>query len=235
MIPSSSLRQFRFMACMTAGLVLGYTPALLAKDPPPEVSQDGLHLTKSTKSRLVYTKPGVVWSQYSKLAVLDCFVDFDKNWQRDYNSDQRDLSRRVSEKDMNNIKTGLAAEFKKVFIKELQTHGNYPVVDTAGPEVLVVRPAIINLRVTAPDIMSAGITRTVVQSAGSMTLYVELWDSATNTILARAMDAQADQGYGTWGQQANRVTNVYAAQTIIEEWAVDLRKGLDAARGQPAD
>ncbi len=235
MIAGNSIRQFRFMACMTAGLVLGYTPALLAKDPPPEVSQDGLHLTTSTKSRLVYKKPGVTWSQYSKLSVLDCFVDFDKNWQRDYNSDQRDPSKRVSEKDMDKIKTGLAAEFKKVFTKELQKGGEYPLVDSAGPDVLVVRPAIVNLRVTAPDIMSAGISRTVVRSAGSMTLYVELWDSSTNTILARAMDAQADQGFGAWGQQANSVTNTAAAQTILEQWAVALHKGLDAARGKPTD
>jgi hypothetical protein len=37
---------------------------------------------------------------------------------------------------------------------------------------------------------------TVIRSAGSMTLYLELWDSMTNTILARVMDAQTDQGLG---------------------------------------
>jgi hypothetical protein len=228
-------RKFALIACIAAGLVLTHSPTLFAADPPPEVSEDGLHLQKSTKSTLVYLKPGATWNQYTKVALLECLVEFDKNWQRDYNSSQASLSTRVSESDMNRIKKDVAAEFKKVFTKELQANGGYPVVDTAGPDVLIVRPAIVNLRVTAPDLMTPGISRTVVRSAGSATIYVELWDSASNTILARAMDAQADPGIAGRGQGANRVTNTMAADDILEGWATRLRKYLDAARAKPAE
>ena len=74
------------------------------------------------------------------------------------------------------MKTGLAAEFKKVFTEELQDKGGYQVVETAGPDVLVLRPALVNVEVNAPDIMSAGVNATVVRSAGQMTLFLELWD-----------------------------------------------------------
>jgi hypothetical protein len=59
-------------------------------------------------------------------------------------------------------------------------------------------------------------------------LYLELWDSATNTLLARVMDAQADQE--AFAQQANSVTNTAAADDIITRWADSLVKHLDAAR-----
>jgi hypothetical protein len=75
---------------------------------------------------------------------------------------------------------------------------------------------------------------TVVDSAGSATLYLELWDSATNTILARAMDAQADPGFAGRGQAANRVTNTMAADRIFQGWATKLRKYLEAAEAKPA-
>ena len=92
----------------------------------------------------------------------------------------------------------------------------------------MLRPAIINLRVTAPDLMTPGINMTVVRSAGSATLYLELWDSMTNTILARVMDSQADQGMG--GSVANSVSNMQAADFILKGWADTLRAHLEAAR-----
>ncbi len=228
------VRRLAWVACIAAGLGLSCAPALSAADPPPQVSKDGLHLRKSTQSTLVYVKPGVDWSPYTKVALLECLVEFDKNWKRDYNANRVSISNRVSDADMERIKKDVAAEFRKVFAKELQANSGYPVVDSAGPDVLVLRPAILNLKVTAPDLMSPGIGGTVVSSAGSATLYLELWDSASNTILARALDAQADPGFAGRGQAANRVTNTMAAEQILKGWATRLRKYLDAARARPA-
>jgi hypothetical protein len=105
------------------------------------------------------------------------------------------------------------------------------VVDTAAPDVLILRPALINVDPAAPDLMTANMEHTVVRSAGAMTLYLELWDSTTNTILARVMDAEADQE--AFAQPANRVTNTAAADTILKNWADELRAHLDAVRGKP--
>jgi hypothetical protein len=227
-----SARKLAWAACAAAGLLQGYSQAVPA-DPPPQVSSDGLQLKRSTKTTVIYVKPGVNWGQYSKVALLDCLVEFDKNWQSNYNSDQISTTNRVTEADMQRIQKDVATEFRKVFTKELQANGGYPVVDTGGPEVLVLRPAIINLRVTAPDLMSPGIGGTVVDSAGSATVYIELWDSSTNTLLARAMDAEADQGFAGGGRGANRVTNTVAADNILKGWATRLRKYLEASRAAP--
>ncbi len=234
MTRSLPIHRFAWTVCVVAGLALGYSPALLAKDPPlPEVSPEGLQLQHNTKdARVVYLKPGATFSQYSRVAILDCFVDFEKNWQRNYNDDTAGLEGRVTTADMERIKAALAAEFKKVFTKELEKSGGYQVVDTAAPDVLVLRPALVNLVVNAPDLQTADMRTAVVASAGQMTLYLELWDSSTNTILARVMDAKADQGMGGMAQQANRATNTVAADDILREWAVKLRKHLDAVHGK---
>jgi hypothetical protein len=218
------------IVCLALSLGFAYCPPLLAADPPAEVSPDGLHLVKNTGTRLVYLRSGATFGKYKKVAILECLVEFDKNWQSNYNSNQIDPSTWVGGSDMTQIKTELAAEFKRVFTREMQANGAYPVVDSAAPDVLVLRPAIINLRVTAPDLMTPGISMTVIRSAGSMTLYLELWDSMTNTILARVMDAQADQGFG--GQVASSVTNTMAADFILKGWADTLRKYLEAARAK---
>ena len=192
-------------------------------------AKDGLQLQKHTKQRLVYLKPGATFSQYDRVAILECYVEFRKNWARDYNSEHRSLENQVTNQDIERMKSALSTEFKKVFVNEL-TRGGYQVVDSTAPDVLVLRPALVNVDATAPDLMTANMERTVVKSAGEMTFYPELWDSTTNTILARVMDAEADQQ--PFAQPANRVTNTAAADTILKSWADELRGHLDAVRGK---
>jgi hypothetical protein len=222
-----------WMPLLFASAMLAIGPCAYAKDPPPQTSPDGLQLQKTTKQRVVYVKPGADLAQYKRVAILDCDVEFEKNWERDYNASRVGLEGRVNDEDVQRMKSSLAAEFKKVFSEELQKKGGYEVVDVVAPDVLLLRPALINVEVNAPDLMTAGIGATVVRSAGQMTLYLELWDPTTKTILARVMDAEADDG--GFAQAANRVTNTSAADRILREWAEELRKHLDAAQGRSSE
>jgi hypothetical protein len=229
---NTAVRHLGLFAGLCASLALASAPALAAKDPPPQVSPEGLQLTKSTKNRVVYVKPGATFSQYNRVAILDPLVEFEKDWQKDYNNSRIGLQGRVSDDDVERMKQKLAAEFKKIFTDELQGNGGYAVVDEAAPDVLVLRPALLNVEVNAPDVMTAGIEHTVVRSAGQMTLYLELWDSATNTLLARVMDAEADPD--TMAQMGGSVTNKAAADRILRGWAKELRERLDDVKGKPA-
>ena len=226
------LRPIGVLIGLCAGLTLAYPVDVSASEAPPQVSKDGLQLKTHTKQRLVYVKPGATFNQYNRVMILDCYVEMQKDWQRNYNADVAggDPSRQVSNDDVKRITNALATEFKKVFTTELQK-GGYQVTNTPAPDVLLLRPAIINVQVTAPDIMSAGMDVNVITSAGSGTFYLELWDPSTNTILARAMDAEADQQ--PFARQANAVTNRQAADIILTSWADDLVKHLDAVRGKP--
>lgn len=188
-----------------------------AKKSLPEVSSDGLHLLKHTKVRAAYAKPGASLDQYSTVKILDCFVQFKKNWQRDYNLDEVGLEGRVTDKDMERIKKQLSLEFTKVFSRVL-TKGGHQVVDATGADVLLLRPALVNLDVTAPDTMRAGMGNTYVASAGQMTLYLELYDSATSTLLGRIIDPEAGHNGGI-AMAANRVANMAEADQILTHWA----------------
>jgi len=212
-------------ACLVAGLLVA--SAVIAKEQLPEVDSDGLHLVKGSKVQILYAKPGANLKQYDKVMILDAFVDFKKNWERDYNMDQLGLEGRISDKDVDRIKADLAAEFKKVFTETLAKNG-HAVVDAPAPDVLLLRPALVNIDVTAPDTMRSSRGNTWVESAGQMTLYMELYDSATSELLGRAIDPQADQRGGA--QMANKVTNKAAADRIIKKWAQLLSDGLTEAK-----
>lgn len=196
----------------------------------PETTKDGLQLKHHTKLGAVYVKPGATLEPYDKVKILEVYVAFKKNWQRNYNDEQMDLGDRVTAKDMTAIKQKIASEFPKMFAKALDK-GGYEVVDTTGEDVLLLRPAIINLTVTAPDTMSAGMETQVVSSAGTMTLYMELYDSQTSDKIAEVIDAEEAGGSG-FAHVANRVTNLAEFDQTMEAWAEILRKRLDEAHGK---
>lgn len=219
-------------------LVTGLTLALSAcvqTQPPPPISHDGLHLQPNTKFAVVYTKPGADFSEYNALAIETCNVAFRKNWLRDQNSGSINFSNRVTKKDVERIQQGLSELCGKVFSEVMSNDQQLPLLQTADPSknLLILRPAIINLDVNAPDNMSPGRTRTYTTSAGEMTLYLELVDGATNAVVARVIDRQKDydDSYLEW---TNSVTNKADANRVLSKWAAQLKLGLDQIMQAPA-
>lgn len=211
-----------------AGLVLVLvTASAAAKDSLPETTKDGLHLKHQDKLGAVYTLPGASISAYQRIKLLDVYVAFKKNYKRDYNRDQMDLSNHLTDDDLQKIKGKVASEFKRVFTKELKK-GGYKVVDETGSDVMILRPAIINLEITAPEIANMGMSRTIVQSTGSMTLYMELYDSVTSQKFAEIIDAE-EIGNNSFAHIANRGTNQAELDQTLSKWARLLRKRLDEA------
>ncbi len=215
----------RSVAAITALLSLVFAAAAMSDD-PPAVSPDGLHLMKNTEFALVYVKPGASLKPYTKFAILDCFVSFAPNWRENM---QTNFNVPITEDQIKQTEAELAAEFKKVFVAQLQ-QGGFQLVDDAAPDVLVLRPAIINLSIAAPQDMEDPDEQTFSTSAGQMTLYLELYDSVTSKLLARVEDPESSSNYGmfTWG---SKVGNIRAADEIMTKWSDTLRHYMEAARG----
>ena len=190
----------------------------------PEYTVEGLKRIPDTKDiAVVYAEPGATLEQYKRVFLVEAAVAFKKNWQRDQS---RGLTR-VSSGDMERIKNEIKKMFAEIFTEELQK-GGYEMATERAEDVLIVRPAIIDLNINAPDVMSSGMSQTYTTTAGSMTLYLELYDSETDDLLAKAIDPTYDRNSG-YMQWATSVSNRAAARRMMKPWAEVLRKGLDEA------
>jgi hypothetical protein len=117
---------------------------------------------------------------------------------------------------------------KRILVwSSLALDDGYEVVDVADYDVLVLRPAIIDLDITATDTRSAGRSRTATATAGSATLVLELFDSVSGQIIARAADRQRVRSRGGRVAFSNRITNVAEARRMFGSWADILRERLD--------
>jgi hypothetical protein len=106
-------RSFVAISALCAVLAFVCSPGLAAEESPPEVTKDGLHLYKQTKERVAYVRPGATFTQYKKVALLDCYVEFSQDWVKNYNRDQRDPSRKIGDADLDHAKKALQGDFKK--------------------------------------------------------------------------------------------------------------------------
>ena len=187
-----------------------------------EVTHDGLERVHNSRVERAWVKPGVDFSQYTEVGLLDCFVAFRRNWQMRHSG--------VRTRDMERIKNTLSDEFRTVFTEALEG-GGFPVVKEVGDHVLLIRPAIIDLDVAAPQTSSAGRSDSFTASPGVMTLVLELHDSVSNEILARAIDRRRARNAGSirWTTAG---TNRQAARRILRRWADLLVSRLDEVHGK---
>jgi hypothetical protein len=102
-------------------------------------------------------------------------------------------------------------------------------VTEAGPDVLRVKPAIINLYVNAPDVPTAGRSRVYTVSAGEMTLVAELIDSETGEVDARVLDRYQSMDTGSFNMSSS-VSNAAEVRRAASAWARILKKALDNAK-----
>ena len=213
-----------FLSLIVAGTT-SISVVAKSKTKIPEYTVEGLKLVPNTKDiALVWAEPGADLAQYDRVYITEPYVAFKKNWKRDQNRG----SLRVSTSDMERIKKNVRELFMEVFTAELEK-GGYTLANERAEDVLIVKPAIIDLNVNAPDIRTGGRSNTYASSAGSMTLYMELYDSQTDDLLAKAMDPTADRDTGFMQWQTGPA-NRAAGKRMMRPWAEALRKGLDRAR-----
>ena len=194
----------------------------------PTTTPDGLDLVRSDKHSAVYVKPEAQLDIYNEFAIVPCEVAFRKNWQRDYNSSHRSSGQQIKERDIDRIKRELGEECTTFFTDALSEEPSYNLVTEwqQGQDVLLVRPNIVNLNITSPDVSSPSMTRSYSASAGSMTLYLELIDAETSEGLVRAYDSKADPD--SFVNYANKITNRQAADRMLKNWATRLREAMDS-------
>ena len=213
--------------------VIASSPATLLAQSDAAPNIDGLELVEKDRRGEIYAARDVDWSTYKKIKFEDVTVAFRKNWLRDQNHGRKSLSNRVTANDAERIRNDLASLFEEVFTEELTEKGDWVIVEESAEDVLLIKPSIVDLDVYAPDIQGASRTRSYTDSAGKMTLKLELYDSATGAILALASNRQESpvRGYVTW---ATKGSNKAEAGAILQRWAKALDRRLSEATGKAA-
>ena len=211
-------------AAMAVAIMLAIAAPSLADTNSSSSPFPGLELVNVKGIDRLYRRPDVDASAYSKILIGEPVVEFSKNW-RPSNYGRFGISAQQLKK----IRVDLAALAKTTFAKVLG-EGGYEIVTTAGDDTLEITPNIAELYINAPDVPSAGRTRTYTMEAGSATLVLTVSDAVTGTLLAVAYDRERSQSLTM--QWSTSVSNRAAAADMLKSWAGQVKRELDAARAK---
>jgi hypothetical protein len=219
---------WRFNALLAVTLAAGAAHSASQAEFDKAMSYDGLQPVQVKGLALAYKRPEATLSAYKRIRIDPVDVRFHKSWKPTAAGSRIPLSAAAREE----IRTGLAKLVHEQFVKALADKGRYPVVNESGADVLRVGIHVVDLYVNAPESASSSPSNTFAMSAGSMTLFLELFDSESGQILARVVDRREGRSSSLLAM-AGQVSNVAEAENIAAAWARIMRDAFDRAHGAP--
>jgi hypothetical protein len=217
---------------VAAALLIGsmaFSATLAAAEPSP--AWDGLVAVKAKRVDALYLMPGADFRPYTKVMFDPTEIALRKDWQRDYNLSSRDLTRRITDADVQKAFETIRTKFAEVFAKAYSAVG-YQVVTTPGPDVLRMRTAVVDLRVNAPDKMAGGRSHSYAREAGAATLVLEARDSESGALMGRALDRRL--AGDTPMLLRNSITNRSDFSRLFSDWAKESVAGLAELKAMSA-
>ena len=198
-------------------------PPALQTGPNAERTFDGLVRIDNARFRLAWADPEVDFSQYNKVMPGGARFEFRAVSK---SAGRAPASSRRGEywiSDANRDK--LIAAVSKIFNEELSKAEGWEAADEVGPDVLLIRGAILDIVSFVPPDM-AGRHEIYLSSVGAATLVVEGIDSMSGEVVFRAVERRAaDAGRAI---QANTVTTYAEVRRWARRNATMLREGLES-------
>lgn len=231
------LHEFKVLFVLLAvGLIWGCAmpEPKLQEGPTAETTFDGLTAVDNTVMAKVWVRKDIDLSGYDKIMPIGADVQYRAvslpGGERYYSSKQEFFP--FSEKDK--------ADFEKLvsdaFQKELEKSKYFEIVDEPGPTTLTVLGTLLDVTSRVPPEIPG--RDVYLRNYGEATLVIELSDSMSEEILARAVDRRAAQDISTGigdisSTPATAVSATMEVNRIASQWGKLLTDGIDYLHDLP--
>ena len=200
-------------------------PPALQTGPGAEYTFDGLVRVDNARFRSAWADPEVDFSQYNKVMPGGARFEFRAvSKKAGRMSFSRGNQREFWISDANRDK--LVDTVSAVFKEELSKAQGWEVAEEVGPDVLILRGALLDIVSFVPPEMT-GRSEIYLSSVGEATLVIEGVDSMSGEVLFRAVDRRSIESSGNM-IRANAVTTWSEVRRWARRYATILREGLES-------
>jgi hypothetical protein len=221
----------RLRITFAAAAFLLFSGCAVGPDPAPSIAPDatptldGLYPVDNSVLQFAEVRRDIDLSGYTAFMLSPVEVAYQKDpGQRSPGSPEANFA--LSAREMESFKESFQTEVRRA----LTENDGYELVDEPGPNVLRLDAHLIDLVVRVNNEATAGRNRSFTSSYGEVTMILELYDSQSGQILARAAE-RADPTRSTYEVVEVRPALVRAdVSRLFRHWAVTVRERLDALR-----
>ena len=203
-------------------------PPTLQTGPSAEYTFDGLVRVDNARFRNAWADPEVNFSQYNK--VMAGGAEFEFRAVSKTAGAGRTMSPSGSQREFwisDANRDRLIETVSGIFEEELGNAQGWEASEEAGPDVLILRGALLDIvSFVPPEMVARG--EIYLSSVGEATLVVEGVDSMSGEVVFRAVDRRSAQPASTGMRQANTVTTWAEVRRSARRWATILREGLES-------
>lgn len=178
----------------------------------------GLKLVSDSNKTQVYVKPGIDMNKYNVLALGSLNVSLDEKWLRRFNRERKSLSERLDSSDIKELTDRYAKSCEQTLKKTLAEESKFKMKKGAYTHVLRVNSAIIDLKISAPDIQTATRKSMNVSRAGQATLETRMYDGETGKLVAVIIDKKKTREYSR-PFATSRSRNMFEFTEVYRDWA----------------
>ncbi len=189
-----------------------------------EMTFDGLYPVKNARADQAWARSDVDLTQYSKIMLQSVGVEYRPGGESGHSFAAR--SRGGPYEVTEEQKARFEATMREAFVEELAKSKHFTIVSEHGPDVLLVRGALLDVVSWVPPDPVGARSDVYLSRVGEATLVLELRDSITEAILARAVDRRAAEDVMGL-QESNRVNNRTEIRRLGRTWGGMLRGSLD--------
>ena len=183
--------------------------------PDAETTHDGLVRVDNTAMQLVWVRPGADLSGYDKVMLQGVGIEF------------RPVTRSANEYDIpEDAREALARTFQEAFRESMQGSDRFELVNERGPGTLLVYGGLTDVVSRNPG-DPGGRNDVWISEIGEATIVMEVRDSETQGILARAADRRIAENMSGRLSSTNRVTTQTEVRRLANTWASQVRTGLE--------
>lgn len=205
---------------LAASLGLACSGPVRAPDRPSGPAWDGLvEIRGGSRSARIWIMPGIDMKTYTRMRIEAAGIQF-RPVKRAGRGSKQEFP--IPEKGRERLQQSV----REIFPEELAKTQRFEVVETDGPDTIIVRVALLDVVSRVPP-ERVGRSDTWVSVFGEATLAIEILDSESGAVIARAVERRAAQPPGSRMERANAATTRSEVRRLMRSWARRLRAVLD--------
>lgn len=223
----SKPRLYRYCAGLCVALTLAgcaAPPAAVVAAGDAEVNYEGLATIPARRVDIAQVRPGTDFANYRGITIAALELAYTNP---DRTQQQFSLSQEQKDRLHDLLETALNDELSRLDTLQL--------TERIGPDVLMLRARVQDIVVTVGEqsLNDGGRGAAFLEASADATVVLELFDSQTNEILARAVDSRSAEGAALRERPGSMRTAFRDAESVVERWASVARIGLNALTGDP--